>query len=240
MELDPTLGEAHAALATTSFWNRREINQAQTSFDRALELNPNSSVIHHYYSWFLIATARSDDAERHMRRALELDPLSPSINVDQGLPLFFARRYAEARARYEQALKSDANSFYAHLRLGEACEGAGDLVCALEEFQRAAALSNGDPMVKTQLARSLALAGKRDEAHRLLKELTAKDAPRVSPYYLALAFSALNEADQAFEYLNRALTEQDKWVGWAKVDPRLDTLRRDVRFDDFLRRSNFN
>lgn len=239
VELDPSLGEAHAALAATLFWNKRETVKAQESFDRALELNPNSSVIHHYYSWFLIATARFDEAEKHLRRALELDPLSPGINVDQGLPLFFNRRYAEARSRYEQALKSDANSFYAHLRLGEACEGAGDFVCATGEFERAVALSNDDSMVKTQLARSLALEGKRDEAHRLLKGLTAKDAPRVSPYYLALAFSALNETDNAFDNLNLALTEQDKWIGWAKVDPRLDPLRRDIRFNDFLQRSDF-
>jgi TolB-like protein/Flp pilus assembly protein TadD len=238
VELDPALGEAHAALAVTEFWNKRQTNKAQNSFDRALELSPNSPVIHHYYSWYLIATARFDEAETHLRRALELDPLSPSINVDQGLPLFFAGRYAEARARYEQAAKLDANIFYAHLRLAEACEGAGDFARAIVGLERAAALSNGDPIVKTQLARTLALAGKRGEARRLLEELTAPDAPRGSPYYLAAAFAALGETDEAFDQLNRALAEQDKWIGWSAVDPRLDSLRRDTRFSDFLRRVN--
>ena len=168
--------------------------------------------------------------------ALELDPLSPSIIVDQGLPLFFARRYDEARARYEQALKLDENFFYSHLRFAEACEGAGDFVCAIAGFERAADLSNDDSTVKIQLARSFATAGKRDEARRLLKELTAKDAPRISSYYLAQAFAALGEMDKAFDNLNRAFTEQDKWIGWIKVDPRLDTLRHDEWFKEFLRR----
>ncbi len=236
IELDPTLGEARAALAVTQFWKKRETDKAQNSFNRALELNPNSAVIRHYYSWFLIATARFDEAGQHLRRALELDPLSPGINVDQGLPLFFARRYTEARASYEQALKLDANFAYAHQRLSEACEGAGDFVCAIAEFERAIALSNNDSMVKIQLARSLALAGKRDEARRLLKELTAQDTPRISPYHLALVYIALNEPDEAFANLNRALAEQDKWLGWIKVDPRLDSLRPDPRYQDLLRR----
>lgn len=239
IELDPTLGEAHAALAATQYWNKREREKAQNSFNRALELNPNSAVIHHYYSWFLTATARFDEAERHLRRALELDPLSPGINVDQGLPLFFSRRYAEARTRYEQALKTDANFGYAHLRLAETCEGAEDWNCAIPEFERAAALSNNDPTIKAQLARTLALTGKQTEARRLLEELTAKDSRAVSPYFLALVFAALNETDAAFENLNRALAAQDKWLGWANVDPRLDSLRRDPRFADFLNRAGF-
>ncbi|MFN2452612.1 MAG: winged helix-turn-helix domain-containing protein [Pyrinomonadaceae bacterium] len=236
--LDPTLAETHAALAAIFFWQKRDAAKALESFNRALELNPNSSVAHHYYSWFLIATARFDKAEQHLRRALELDPLSPGINVDQGLPFFFSRRYTEARARYEQALKTDSNFGYAHLRLGEACEGADDLACAVSGFERAAAFPGGDSTVKTQLARALALAGKKDDARRILDQLTTKDAPRSSPYFIALAFAALDEPDKAFENLNRALAEQDKWIGWTKVDPRLDTLRQDARFNDFLRRAN--
>lgn len=186
----------------------------------------------------MIATARFDEAAQHLRRALELDPLSTSINVDQGLPLFFARRYTEARELYKKALEFDPKNWYGHLRLGEVCEGAKDYACATSELTRAAALSNDDSSVKAQLARTLALAGKRDEARKLLDELTAKTAPRSSPYYIALAFAALNETDKAIKNLNRALAEKDKWIGWARVDPRLDPLRRDARFDDFLNRAN--
>ncbi|MBD0327555.1 MAG: tetratricopeptide repeat protein [Pyrinomonadaceae bacterium] len=237
--LDPTLAEARAMLAAFSFWNKRDTAKAQDEFMRALELNPNSVIAHHYYSWFLIATSRPDEAQEHLRRALEIDPLSPSINVDQGLPFYFSRRYAEARARYEQALKLDENFSYAHLRLAEACEGMGDTACAISAFERAIGHVNNNTL-RAQLARALALAGKREEARRLLKELTASDAtPHASLYYVALAYAALGERDKAFDSLDRALAKQDKWLGWMKVDPRLDFVRSDPRFQDLLRRMGF-
>ena len=234
--LDPTLSEARAMLAVHAFWNRRDLAEAHGEFTRALELNPNSAIVCHYYSWFLVATARFDEAQEHLRRALELDPLSPSINVDQGLPLYFSRRYAEARSRYEQALKLDANFAYAHVRLAEACEGAGDAVCAVGELERAASLSNTS-IAKAQLARALALAGRREEARSLLEELNARSTPSPSPPYLvALAYSALGATDEAFDSLERAAAENDKWLGWVKVDPRLDPLRSDPRFAELVRK----
>ena len=237
--LDPTLAEAHAMLAAFSFWNKQDVAKAQDEFMRALKFNPNSVIVHHYYSWFLIAMACFNEAREHLRRALELDPLSPSINVDQGLPLYFSRRYAEARACYEQALKLDANFSYAHVRLAEACEGMGDTACAINAFERAIALAN-DNALGAQLARTLALAGKKEDAGRLLNGLTAPDATLLNSfYYVALAYAAAGERDKAFDSLNRALAEQDKWIGWMKVDPRLDSLRSDPRFQDLLRRMRF-
>ena len=237
--LDPTLAEAHAILAAFYFWNERDTAKAHNQFMRALKLNPNSVIAHHYYSWFLIATSRFDEAQEHLRHALERDPLSLSINVDQGLPFYFSRRYAEARAIYEHALKLDANFSYAHLRLAEACEGVGDTACAIGEFERAIALVNNNTLM-SQLARALALAGKKEDARRLLKELIASDAtPHASLYYVALAYAALGERDKAFDSLNRALAEQDKWLGWMKVDPRLDFVRSDPLFQDLLRRMGF-
>lgn len=237
--LDPTLAEAHAMLAAFSFWNKQEVAQAQDEFMRALKLNPNSVIVRHYYSWFLIAMARFEEAQEHLRRALELDPLSPSINVDQGLPLYFSRRYAEARVCCERALKLDANFGYAHVRLAEACEGVGDAACAISEFERALAIVY-DNTVKVQLARALASAGRKEDARRLLEELTTPEAAlSTSPYYVALAYAAISESDKAFDKLERALAERDKWIGWMKVDPRLDSLRSDPRFQDLLRRMRF-
>jgi serine/threonine protein kinase/Tfp pilus assembly protein PilF len=235
VELDPSLAEAHAALAAIQFWKKRDAGAAQASFNRALDLNPNSAEIHHYYAWFLIARARFDEGSEHMRRALELDPLSPAINVDQGLPLFFARRYREAQALYVRALDLDSNYDYAHLRLGEACEGLGDFAQAVKEFERVAPVSN-EP--KPELARALALAGKKEEARRLLHEMAKDASPRASPYYVALAYVALDERAEAFAWLERALTQKDKWLGWTNVDPRLDPLRSDAHFQAILQRVN--
>jgi TolB-like protein/DNA-binding winged helix-turn-helix (wHTH) protein/Tfp pilus assembly protein PilF len=238
IELDPNLGEAYAAIAAIQFWTYRDAGKAQDSFVHALELNPNSAAIHEYYAWFLVATGHFDEAERHMRRALELDPLSPGTNNDQGLPLLYARRYDEARAKFTQSLEFDKNLWFPHMRIGEACEGEGDYVCSVNEFEFAVKASMNDPSVKALLARSLALAGRKDEARRIITELTAPGAPPPSHFSIALVYTALGETDQAYASLERALADGDKWLPWAKVDPRLDALRQDKRFDDFLMRSN--
>lgn len=134
----------------------------------------------------------------------------------------------------------DEQSFYAHFRLGEASEASGDYARAVGEFERAVMLSNGDPVIRTKLARALALAGKRKEARRILDELTAKGASHAfSPYYAALAYAALDSPDEAFAWLDRALAEGDKWLGWLRADPRLDPLRADARFNGFLRQAGF-
>jgi TolB-like protein len=240
VELDPTLADTHAALAAWRFWLRRDVRLAQDSFNRALELNPKSAITHYNYAWFLTATSRFDEAERHMRRALELDPLSPAINADQGLPLFYARRYGEARRRFGHALESDADLWFAHVGLGETCEALRDFACAVGELERAVALSNGDPSVRTLLSRALALAGRKEEARRMLNEVTTEGAPRhASSYYVALAYVALDERDEAFAWLDRAISERDKWVDWIIVDPRLDPLRDDARFNPLPRRAGF-
>ena len=238
VELDPNLSEAHTALAAGSFWQKHDIEKAQESFDRALQLDPNSALAHHYYTWFLTATGRFDEAEQHIRRALELDPISEGINIDQGRPLFYAHRFAEARSRQEQALKLYPNSWLAHLGLGEACEATGDFVCAIAEFGRADAPSRIASVPKLELARTLALAGKTGDARKLLGKLNATKSPQISYYYVALVYSALDDKDNAFANLNNALTYKDHWLYWAKVDPRFDTLRGDGRFDDFLIRAN--
>lgn len=236
--LDPDLGEAHAALAAIQYWGHHDAGKAQDSFVHSLELNPNSAVTHQYYGWFLVATAHFDEAERHFRRALELDPTNSAISFDQGLPLFFDRRYAEARITFARSLELDNNSWYGHMWLGEACGEAGDLECALREIKRASELSPSDPIMPAIRARMLGLAGKKDEARQILRTLTAKDASPGSSYFIALTYAALGDRDNAFASLERAIKEKDKWLGWVKVDPRLDTLRQDARFDDLLRRAD--
>ena len=85
----------------------------------------------------------------------------------------------------------------------------------------------------------LVLAGKKDEASQLLTDITSKDTPHTRPYFVALAYTALGDPDGAFAALDRSLNEQDNWIAWMKVDPRLDPLRGDARFDEILVKGNF-
>jgi len=196
-------------------------------------------VTHQYYAWFLVATAHFDEAERHFRRASELDPMNFALGIDQGLPLLFNRRYSEARSSFAGSLDLDNNSWYGHMWLAQACEGTGDFECALQEIGRASELSPNDPVMPAIHARILALEGKKDEARQIVKVLTSKGAVPSSPYFIALAYAALDERDLAFASLDRAVSENDKWLGWINVDPHLDRLRRDPRFEGIVNRVGF-
>jgi DNA-binding winged helix-turn-helix (wHTH) protein/tetratricopeptide (TPR) repeat protein len=231
IELDPTIAEAHSALAAVQFWFKRDLRASEESFTCALELSPSSVIVRHYYSWMLLATGRFEMAETLLRRALELDPMSPIANVDQGLPFFFARRYDLAIEHYERALRWAYEFWYAHLRLAEALECSGQFERAIEHFELAVELSGQDSSVRAELTRALALAGHEAEARRVLDEITSIDArKRCSPYFIALALLGLGEAEEAFQWLDRAVVEGDKWLAWATADPRVDTLRQDARF----------
>jgi TolB-like protein/DNA-binding winged helix-turn-helix (wHTH) protein/Tfp pilus assembly protein PilF len=238
VELDPNLGEAHTSIAVLQFWNYHDIGKSQDSFVHSLELNPNSAYTHLYYGWFLVATGHFDEAERHIQRAVEIDPLSPNTRADQGLPYYYSGRYEEARRFYQKSLEGNDGFWYGHVRLAEVCEALGDADCALGEIKRGAELSPYDPALRSELVRILVLAGKKDEARKVMREITAKDAPPIRPYFLALAYEALGEPDEVFAALDRSLNEKDGWFCWIKVDPRLDPLRSDPRFDELLLRTN--
>ena len=88
------------------------------------------------------------------------------------------------------------------------------------------------------LGHTYAVAGKRSEARKILEELKeGSKRENVSPYYIAGMHAGLGEKEQAFEWLEKAYEERE--IGLVKVDPRLDPLRSDPRFQDFLRRMNF-
>jgi len=220
----------HAVTGAWEFWGLHNAQAARESFIRAMELNPNSALAYQYFAWFLTATGHFDEAKVIMRRAQDIDPLSPFISADQAMPLYYARDYEAARALAAQAVALDPNFWVGHVRLGEAYEGLGDYSKSAAEFERCLALQ-GPIEFRAAVARELALGGKREEASRILKEVASSKALRPPIFYkIALGYLGLGEKDTALEWLERAKAENDSWLGWVKVDPRLDPIRGDARF----------
>ena len=108
---------------------------------------------------------------------------------------------------------------------------------AIAEFQTAAAL--GSFSDNTGLAHTYAVAGKRDEARKMLDEVLAGSRKEfVSPVMIALVYVGLREHDTAFEWLEKAFQSRDAMCYLLKVDPRFDPLRSNSRFQSLLRRLN--
>lgn len=239
LDLDESLPEAHVALGGVLQSHLWDWPGAEREFLRALDLDPNHAGAHHWYSDFLSAMGRRDDAVACARRAAELDPLNLAINMTLGAAYFYARRYEEAMEQQRKTLDLDPSFAPAHRSMGGALEQLGRYDEAIEEYRKGAALSS-DLSATSLLAHTYAVSGRTDEARRILGDLEEAVKERyVSAYSLAAVHTGLGESDRAFEMLNRAFRERDRGMVWILVAPRLDPLRADPRFTDLLRRMKF-
>ncbi len=135
IELDPTLAEAHAALAITKFFYEWNWNGAENEFRKAIELNPNSAEARQMFGYYLSAMGRFDAALTEMRLAHELDPLSVEKALGVGEILYLQRKYDEAIDGYRKALEIEPNSGLANWAMGRALLAKGSHDDAIAAFQ---------------------------------------------------------------------------------------------------------
>lgn len=237
LQLDATLAEAHCSMAFAIIVYERDWGRAEREYKLAIQLNPGYVTGHHYYAFFLAAQARFDEALVEIKRARELDPLSPYLNTDVGWMHYFARRYDKAIEHYQQALEIEPNFALAHAYLGLAYERLGRYAEASAALQKALTLAGGSADMTAWLGYVYAMSGRREEAQRILQELQTRAAQGyVALHNTAMIYAALGEPEQAFAWLEDAFQKHAGWLFCLKVDARLDRLRTDPRFADLLRR----
>ncbi|HJU92616.1 MAG TPA: protein kinase [Pyrinomonadaceae bacterium] len=238
LEIDDTLAEAHASLAYclgNYDWNWAS---AEIEFKRALALKPGYATAHHWYGFIYLASmGRLDEAIAEAKRGHELDPLALPVSSNIGLLLYLARRYDEALEQFSRNLEMDRSFVYTHWERALTYEQCGRYQEAIGGFQKAIELSGTSVLPRALLARTYALCGRRSEASALLDELTELSTQTyVSPYRIAAIHAALGDKDRAFKWLEHAYEGRDPWLIWLAVDPVVDSLRSDKRFDDLLHR----
>src|SRR5437868_10305886 len=238
LRLDSNLAEAHAALGKVLFFSEIDLTGAMREYKRAIELQPNDATAHHWLgNDTLAALGRFEEAIAQGKRAVELDPLSPVINTDFGTIFYYAHRYEESAMQLRKTLEIDPTFFYAHFNLGIALQAAGDLSGAIAEYEKAKRL--GDNIYVSMLcAQAKAHAGDKDAALRMLSDLDKVSQQReVVGYLRTLLYLSLNNKDEALRWLEQDFEERDgSNISWIKVDPLLDPLHGDPRFEALVQK----
>ena len=220
LRLDPLLAEAHAAMGLV-YSRKLDWQKAEESFRRAIELNPSLTQIHASYSIStLIPLGKLAEAEEGLRRALQSDPLSLSLQRELASLQFITGRYEEAIDILEHILAVDPHFSTAERSLARALTFAGRPLEALRVLESRKA----EPGVQHWMARAYVLAGRRAEVERLA-------ATHDHPFRLAVIYAALGDKDRAFEALDRAAVRVPQRAGLLLRDPEMAALRGDPRFD---------
>jgi len=236
LELDDSLAEAHASLGLLATIEL-DLDRATSELERAVQLKPNYATAHHWFALSLMTLGRYAPAIAEGKRAVELDPLSLIINADFSWIYFCARRYDEAEAQARKTLEMDPRFFLAHYYLGAALQLKGHLNEAIPEFRKAFE-SNNDPYSLGILGQAYARSGQKEDARKILTRLNEqRNARRVAPYAMALVYLGLGDKEHAIDELDRGYRDgETNYLFVIKVDPLLDDLRGDPRFEALVQK----
>jgi len=220
IELDPLLAEAQDALAL-AYSRDAQWEQAEKSFRRAIELDPNCAMYYgHFAMYLLLPLGRIEEAVRQLRLAEQADPLSYEVHFDASYVLFAAGRYNEA-SRHCDKLPPDARDkswCLGRLRLEQ-----GRIDESIQILESAFHRDGFRDMVVGDLGLVYARAGRRQEAEKLAS------AGAVDPITRARIFAGLGDADRTFEALDRGTVAGPFRIGRAIVFPEFAFLRGDPR-----------
>jgi eukaryotic-like serine/threonine-protein kinase len=237
LRFDEDLAEAHTSLAAPLWLHDWHWLEAQTEFNRSLQLGPTYPTANHWYAEFLMTLGRPEEAIAKIKHSQNLDPLSLIINAAVGWSYYFARQYDEAIAQLEKTVELDPNYPVGHWILGLVYRKTGRYEMAISEGEKGVTLSGGSSLMRASLANTYGTAKKAKEAQEILESLTELAKQKYVPsYFLAGIHVGMGEKDRALEYLERAYEEKSHWLIYLHIDPGMDILRDDPGFQNLVRR----
>jgi TolB-like protein/Flp pilus assembly protein TadD len=235
LQIDEQLAEAYAALSNVANFTW-DLETAEKSIVRAIELKPNYASAHQWYSMLLTSHARFSEAIAEMKRALQLDPLSLIINADLGDVYFRARNYDLAIQQLRKTIEMDQNFYFAQYRLGVAYIFKGEISKGMEQLRQAMQLDD-DPTMLASMGYGYGISGNTEEAEKTLVLLVEVSSQRVvSPYDYARIYAGLGDKEKAMEYLQRCLEQREWQLLKLNFDPYWDNLRDDSRFVELVKK----
>jgi TolB-like protein/DNA-binding winged helix-turn-helix (wHTH) protein len=244
LQIDDSVAAAHTTLGVVHAHFEYDWTAAEREYHRGIELNPSDAYAHFFYSNSLLSPlGRHDEAIAEMKIAIRLDPLSAPVDSFLGRTYLWARRYNDALAHWQKSVQRFPNFAINHVRLAHLYAEIGRIDDAIDEETKARLLSGQDARAaldqEDALRRALAAGGARGYWEKILEfSQTGFNAPEAysTSYGIAILYVRLGENDRALESLERAYTERQFAMTEIAIEPALDPLRSDVRFQSLLRR----
>jgi serine/threonine-protein kinase len=237
LELDPTLPEAHSALATVKYRFDWDWKGAEREFRLALRHNPGYATAHHWLGVHLVLMGRFEEGLAEVDKARTLDPLSVVVHWTRGYVLYYMRRFDEAIEQLQSTLAIDPAFAHVYVDIGLCWVQKGVPRRGIEEIQKGIDVRDPNPLRLASLGYAYGMAGDRAEARKILEELLALSRRQVvSSFSIAVVCVALEDIDGAFRWLDRSFDAREDSLVSLRVNPRLDPLRSDPRFADLSRR----
>ena len=235
LQIDDSLAEAHASLASYHYQSW-EWEEAEKEFKRAISLNPNYPTARHWYQLYLRTRGRMGEALAEIKRAQELDPLSPILFVNTAFVYFMNGDIDSCMEQAQRLVELDPHFSLAYEPLGRAYIGQRKYTEAIAAFQQDVA-SDRTAYALSYLGYAYAVAGRHSEALALLKELQEKYRRREClGQYMAMVYAGLGDKDQAFAWIEKDFQARSGFMDSVVTDPFFDSLHGDPRYDDLLRR----
>jgi tetratricopeptide (TPR) repeat protein len=239
LAIDPTLSEAHTALAAVKLYYEWDWAAAERELKLAQSLDPSDVESHNVYGDYLDAMGRFDESQSERKRTQELDQLAPMYGINLGTTLYMARKYDEAIAQFDRTITLEPHIGEAYLYRGQAFVQKKMYPQALESFQKGLDQGQRTPSLVAALGQAYALTGDRAKADMALAELAEVSKQMyVSPYYFAVVYLGLEDKKTTFIWLEKAFQEKSGGLIWLNVEPLFDPLRDDLRFKAMLKRMN--
>jgi serine/threonine-protein kinase len=235
--LDDELAEAHASLAWCLFIYEWKWAEALREFERAIELDPRYASARQWYAFALASRGELDKALVQGHSAQELDPSSVSARRSLAWLYYYARRYGEARYHLERALAMNPEAEETYRVLGLTLAISGHAPEAERVLRRATTMHGTTSYTYGTLGYALAKGGKTGEARRIADELERlREREYVSPVALATVYLGLGDNSRALDWAERAYAERRGWLNYLTVNPLVDPLRGEPRFETLVNR----
>ena len=242
LELDSSFAEAHTALALVDHHYHWKWKEAQAGYEQAIELNPDHADTHLWYSWMLLALGRRDAAfdeiEQTMSIVQETDPHRlVAVHTTRAAAYYFGREYQRAVEECEKAKQLDPEYFMLHFIAGRAYMRLNEHAKAIAHLKQARTDTGEMPLMDAALGLAYAVSGKKAETMKLAEAFKSAAKKRyIPPTYFGMLFAGLGDKDKALLWLEKAYEERADGLTWLNVEPMLDEVRSDPRFQALIRR----